>query len=213
MPVGHFHDCEPQSREGGGAWTAARASASVSPVSPLLLLTTTHHGPRLCLCCVCACDRPCCSCPLAPTAPGARYAAPREAADAQAGPACRSPGLQGRRAGPPPQALPEAAYKGRPEPVYQPVKGHMTCTVTQAKAPPSHTTLSSHIFQEALLIEKGDKRGTEVSHISGLQCPGDGSQQTSQGQRDGHLSSRLPHPAHSAGGQVLTERCPGQRST
>lgn len=117
------------------------------------------------------------------------------------------------------QALAHAAYSGRPKPVsglmgaYQPVQGHMTRTVIRAKAPPSHTTVSSHVFQAALLVEKGDKRVAKASRTSGLQRPGDGSQRTSQGQRDGPLSSRPPRPARSAGGRALTERCPGQRST
>lgn len=94
----------------------------------------------------------------------------------------------------------------------QPVQGHMTHTVLRAKAPPSHTTLSSHIFRAALLVGKEDERAAEAPLTPGLPRSEDGSQQASQEQRDGHLRSRPLRPAHSAGGRAPTERRPGQRS-
>lgn len=94
----------------------------------------------------------------------------------------------------------------------QPVQGHMTHTVLRAKAPPSHTTLSSHIFRAALLVGKEDERAAEAPLTPGLPRSEDGSQQASREQRDGHLRSRPLRPAHSAGGRAPTERRPGQRS-
>lgn len=61
VPTCHFCDCEPQSHEGGGAWTAARAPTSASPVSTPLLAADGTPQASAGLCRVCACDRPRCS--------------------------------------------------------------------------------------------------------------------------------------------------------